>query len=190
MKIRKVNFHDIILFEDKDYLILNKPYGVSTLEDRTSDINMLKMAREYNPKAQVCHRLDKETSGALAFAKNEHAYRHLNLQFEKREVNKIYHAVVEGSKVFKYDMFSAPIKILKKGMAKIDVREGKESHTIFNTIKSYQYHSLVECNPITGRLHQIRIHLSTLGCPIVGDEVYGGSSFYLSQYKKKLYTLV
>ncbi len=185
MNLNKIKFKDIILFEDKDYLILNKPYSVSTLEDRSSPVNMLKMAKEYCQTAQVCHRLDKETSGVLAFAKNEKAYRHLNMQFEKREVNKIYHAVIEGVSKYEYDMFSAPIKILKKGIAKIDTREGKESHTIFNTIETYKFHSLLECNPITGRLHQIRIHLATMEHPIVGDTLYGGRPLYLSQYKRK-----
>ncbi len=185
IKLNKIKIRDIILFEDKDYLILNKPYGIATLEDRASGLNMLKMAKDYHSDAQVCHRLDKETSGVLAFAKNEKAYKHLNLQFQNREVNKIYHAIAEGVRNFSYEMFSAPIRILNKGISKIDIHEGKESHTIFNTISTYRFHSLLECNPVTGRLHQIRIHLSALGHPIAGDELYGGSPFFLSQYKRK-----
>lgn len=181
----KVNFDEIIVFEDEDYVIVNKPHDISTLEDRKAEVNLLKMAREYKNDLRVCHRLDKETSGVLVLAKNDGAYKHLNAQFEKREVNKIYHAVVHGVENFEYILFSAPIKVLKKGLAKIDKREGKEAHTILNTSDTYRYHSLVECNPLTGRLHQIRIHLSTLGHPIVGDVQYGGTPFYLSQYKKK-----
>lgn len=181
----RIHFKDLIIFEDTDYLIINKPHDISTLEDRTADINILKLAREYQKSLRVCHRLDKETSGVLVLARNNEAYKHLNLQFEKREVNKIYHAVVEGIGKFDYIMFSAPIKVLKKGLAKIDRREGKEAHTIFNTSRLYKNHTLIQCNPVTGRLHQIRVHLSTLGHPIVGDIQYGGALFYLSHYKKK-----
>jgi len=180
----KLNLEDIIIFEDEDYLVINKPYHVSTLEDRASEINILDLARQYNSALQVCHRLDKETSGILVLAKYKQAYKHLNKLFETREVNKIYHAVIEGIKTYEYIMFSAPIKILGSGGVKIDPVSGKESHTIFNTIEVFKFHTLVECNPITGRTHQIRIHLSALETPIVGDEQYGGKPFYLSQYKR------
>ncbi len=181
----KLQFSDLIVFEDEDYVIINKPYGISTLEDRASPNNILKLAREYQENLRTCHRLDKETSGILVLAKNDIAYRHMNSLFETRKVNKIYHAVVTSVEPYKYIMLSAPIKVLKKGLAKIDKREGKEAHTIFNTLKIFRYHSLVECNPITGRLHQIRVHLAELGSPIVGDVQYGGAPFFLSQYKKK-----
>ncbi len=183
--MKKIEFDKLIIKEDEDYVVINKPYGISTLEDRASNTNILKLAREYNPVLQVCHRLDKETSGILVLAKNEIAYKHLNKQFADRSVNKIYHAVVHGTNTLEYIMFSAPIKALNSGLVKIDTVSGKESHTVFNTLEVFKFHSLMECNPVTGRTHQIRVHLSAMERPIVGDVSYGGQPFFLSQYKPK-----
>jgi 23S rRNA pseudouridine955/2504/2580 synthase len=182
----KLNFKDLILFENADYIVINKPSYISTLDERSGDaINILAMAREYHPNVQMNHRLDKETSGALAIAKNPEAYRSLSIQFENREVKKIYHAVCDGLHNFKDHQVIAPILPLEKGIVKINFREGKPAETIFNTIASYRAHTLVSCMPITGRMHQIRIHLSYINAPITGDEQYGGKPFYLSSIKKK-----
>jgi 23S rRNA pseudouridine955/2504/2580 synthase len=183
----KVNFKDIILFENDDFIVVNKPYLVSTLDERNADnpYSILRLAKAYSDDAQVAHRLDKETSGALAIAKNPEAYRHLAMQFEHRQVKKRYHAVVEGAHNFEDISVYLPILPLKDGMVKIDRQLGKIAETIFNTLKVYKNHSLVECQPITGRMHQIRIHLTCLKAPIVSDELYGGSSLYLSSLKKK-----
>ena len=90
-------FKDLIVFENEDFIVVNKPPFLATLEDRALNAtNLLKLAKQYHPDAQACHRLDKETSGALAIAKNPEAYRHLSMQFENREVDKLYHAVVQG----------------------------------------------------------------------------------------------
>ena len=89
MKHFKTEFADIILFEDENYVLVNKPPFLSTLEDRKEKVNLLRLARTYTPDAQVCHRLDKDTSGVLAIAKNPDAYRHLSIQFEKRQVTKL-----------------------------------------------------------------------------------------------------
>lgn len=184
MKAPRIKFEEIILFETDDFVVVNKPPFLSTLEDRKEKSNLLAMAREYVPTAQVCHRLDKETSGVLAIAKNPDAYRHLSIQFEKREVTKIYHAVVDGIHNFSEQLVDAPILKQEDGTVKISKREGKPAQTYFTALSSYKNHTLVECRPITGRMHQIRIHLSVLGAPIAGDEVYGGKPFYLSQIKR------
>ncbi len=183
----KINFKDIILFENHDFIVVNKPHSVATLDERNADNpnSILRLAKAYSDDAQVAHRLDKETSGALAIAKNPEAYRHLAMQFEHREVKKRYHAVVEGAHSFEDISVYLPILPLKDGMVKIDRQLGKIAETIFNTIKVYKNHTLVECQPITGRMHQIRIHLTCLKAPIVSDELYGGSMLYLSSLKKK-----
>jgi 23S rRNA pseudouridine955/2504/2580 synthase len=184
----KLKFEDLILFENEDFLVVNKPPHLATLDERTADRggSVLRLAKEYNPELQAAHRLDKETSGALAFAKNPAAYRHLAMQFEHREVTKRYHAVATGVHHLESISVFLPILPLKNGTAvKIDRAEGKVAETIFNTLQAYRGYTLVECIPITGRMHQIRIHLSCLKAPIVCDPQYGGEPIYLSSLKRK-----
>ena len=179
----KLRFEDLILFEDDNYIAVNKPPFISTLEDRQEKINLLGLARQYDEHAQVCHRLDKETSGVLVIARNAEAYRHLSIQFEKRQVVKVYHAVVDGIHSYKDHLIEAPILKQDDGIVKID-RRGKPAQTYFTALVPYRHHTLMECRPVTGRMHQIRIHLTLLGAPIVGDDIYGGKPFYLSQVKR------
>ena len=184
----KYNFPDLILFEDDDFLVVSKPTNLATLDERTADrgASLLRLAREYDPNLMAAHRLDKETSGALAFAKHREAYRHLAMQFEAREVTKRYHAVTIGMHEFDGVSVYLPIFQLKNGTAvTIDRQKGKVAETIFNTLKIYKGYTLVECIPITGRMHQIRIHLSCLKAPIVNDPQYGGEPIFLSKIKRK-----
>lgn len=178
MKIKEA-----ILFEDDDYLLINKPPFISTLEDRNDPNNILKLVREIVDDAQVCHRLDKDTSGVLAVAKNPEAYRHLSMQFENREVTKMYHAISDGIHQFEDEMVDAPILKQNDGTVKIS-REGKSAQTIFTTLKAFKNHTLIQCSPITGRMHQIRIHLARLKAPITGDDTYGGKPFFISSVKR------
>ena len=180
----KVRFNDLVLFEDEDFILVSKPPFLSTLEDRHGRPNLLALAREYHPAAQVCHRLDKDTSGVLAIARNPAAYRHMNMQFESRQVGKVYHAVVDGIHNFEDELVDAPILKLDDGVVKISRTEGKAAQTWFKALRSFKYHSLIECRPVTGRMHQIRIHLATQRASITGDEAYGGKPFLLSQVKR------
>lgn len=185
--MERFQFKDIILFEDEDYIVINKPSGISTLEDRNvmSSSNILEIARQYHATAQVCHRLDKETSGALAIAKHPEAYRALAMQFEARTVTKVYHAVCDGIHDFKGKEIDEPIFSLAKGLVRIDRGKGKAAKTIVDTLKAYKFHTLVACKPLTGRMHQIRVHLSSVDAPIVGDEQYGGKPLFLSKIKRR-----
>lgn len=183
--MKQLQFSDLILVETEAYLVINKPPLISTLEDRANTQNILALAREYDIDAQVCHRLDKETSGALVIARNAEAYRHASLQFQNREVKKVYHAVAEGVHNFQQEEIDRPIRKLGNGKVCIDRRHGKESQTIIQTLTAYRHYSLLECKPTTGRMHQIRIHLSDLGAPIAGDITYGGAPFYLSKIKRR-----
>ena len=185
MKNFKIKFRDLILFEEEDYVVVNKPPFLSTLEDRNEKVNLLLLAKTYAENAQVCHRLDKDTSGALAIAKNPTAYRHMSIQFEHRQVTKLYHAVVDGIHQFNETCVEQPILKQADGTAKISKREGRAAVTYFSSLKSFRHHTLVACTPVTGRMHQIRLHTAFLGAPIMGDELYGGKPFFLSQVKKK-----
>lgn len=181
--MKSIRFQDLILYEDADWVIINKPPFLSTLEDRNDPQNILGLAKAYTPDAQVCHRLDKDTSGVLVIARNPAAYRHLSMQFESRDVNKTYHAVVDGVHTFDRQLVDAPIQKLNDGTVKIS-REGKEAQTYFTTLQQFKMHTLVACNPVTGRTHQIRIHLARLKAPITGDETYGGKPFFVSSVKR------
>lgn len=182
MKLPK--FSDLILFEDEDYIVLNKPPFLATLDERFGGApNILRLAREQYGDVQACHRLDKETSGALALAKNPAAYRHLAMQFENREVKKVYHAASWG--VHHYDglRVERAIETTTKGKARLAYK-GKPAETLVRTLEAFARHTLFECQPITGRMHQIRLHLMYLQAPIIGDTMYGGEDFYLSSLKK------
>jgi 23S rRNA pseudouridine955/2504/2580 synthase len=185
--LKSPDLQAMILFEDDDFFVLNKPPFVATLDERHADksASMLRMARDYHPDAQAGHRLDKETSGALVFAKNQEAYRHISMQFEHRRVGKIYHAVVGGIHEFDGILVNLPILPLKTGGVKIDRQEGKDAETLFRTLDVFHSHSLIECMPFTGRMHQIRVHLQCLKAPIVMDFQYGGEEVFLSRIKRK-----
>ncbi len=180
------SFKDLILFENDDYIVVNKPPFVASLDERggSGEVNILRLAKKYSSDAQVCHRLDKETSGAIIIAKTPEAYRSVSIQFEKRKVDKTYHAVVDGQFTFKELFIDLPILNDGNKSVTIDRKEGKRAETIFNTLKHYRHYTLVECKPITGRMHQIRIHLATQRAAIAGDDMYKGKPVFLSSIKK------
>jgi 23S rRNA pseudouridine955/2504/2580 synthase len=180
----KIKFESLILFEDNDYIVINKPAQIASLQDRNDEINILQLAKTYTATPQLCHRLDKETTGALAIAKNPEAYRDLAIQFEDRKVNKTYHAIADGIHTLSNQTIDKPLAPGVRGVVKIDP-SGKESVTIVNTIKTFKMHSLLECRPLTGRMHQIRVHLASVGAPISCDNTYGGKPLMLSEIKKK-----
>jgi 23S rRNA pseudouridine955/2504/2580 synthase len=179
-------FADLILFEDDDIIVVNKPPFISSLDEREGgEINMLRLAKQYSEDAQICHRLDKETSGALIIAKNPEAYRAVSMQFERRKVKKVYHAVIDGTHVFEELFIDLPILNVGKGSVTISRQDGKRAETWFQSLKYYKHYTLVECRPVTGRMHQIRIHLATQRASIAGDEMYKGQPVFLSKLKRK-----
>lgn len=182
--MKRTNFQDLILLENDDYIVINKPPYLSTLEDRHEAQNILYLARLDYPGAQVCHRLDKETSGCLILSKHPEAYRNTAIQFEDRKIDKVYHAVVEGIHDYQHLLVDRNIIATSKGIARVN-QKGKPATTYLTTLRTYFSHSLIECRPVTGRLHQIRVHLAHLQSPICGDELYGGSPLYLSKLKRR-----
>ena len=117
---------DIILFENNDLIVVNKPAFLSTLDEREgSEMNMLRMVKQYSADAQICHRLDKETSGALIIAKNPAVYRLVSMQFEHRKVKKVYHAVINGTHVFENLVVDLPI--LNLGNKNVTISKSGES---------------------------------------------------------------
>jgi 23S rRNA pseudouridine955/2504/2580 synthase len=184
---KHIIFADCIIFEDENLIFINKPAGISSLDERLdagSQFSILRMAKQYFAEAQLCHRLDKETSGILVIAKNPESYRDMAMLFEKRAVTKCYHAVVKGVLNVNNQSIIIPLAIARGGLAKVDRKEGKAAETVVSTLKMYQHFTLLECKPITGRLHQIRIHLASQNFPIASDVSYGGEVPFLSKLKK------
>ncbi|MBE8714934.1 RluA family pseudouridine synthase [Sphingobacterium hungaricum] len=183
-------FTDLIIFEDDNLIVINKPPFVASLDEREGgEVNILRLAKKYVDDAQVCHRLDKETSGILLIAKNPETYRAVSMAFERRKVDKTYHAIISGTHTFSNLLVDLPILNQGNRTVSIDRANGKRAETVFNSIRYFNHYTLVECKPVTGRMHQIRIHLATQRAAIVGDSMYHGKPVYLSQIKKRGFSL-
>jgi 23S rRNA pseudouridine1911/1915/1917 synthase len=175
-----------ILFENDDLLVVNKPAGMVVHPAAGHNTGTLVHAvLGYDPEMEgiggeerpgVVHRLDKETSGLILLAKNDRAHRWLQDQFRLREVEKIYLALVDGAPPTPSGRVEAPIgrdSSHRKKMAVMTPGKGREAVSEYVTLESFDKHTLLEFHPHTGRTHQIRLHCQFLGCPIVGDKVYG-----------------
>lgn len=182
--LKSKSFKDLILKESDRYIIINKPPYISSLDDRSSEQNILSLARMYCGEAKLCHRLDKETSGLLVVAKTDQFYKYFSQLLEQRDVTKLYHAVIQSVKPFEEFEIDTPLHTTSN-KSRVDFTQGKPSVTLVSTLDIYKQHSLVACMPFTGRMHQIRVHLSSIGVPICGDHKYLGKDIYLSHIKRK-----
>ncbi len=167
-----VNIRDVeslrIIYEDDDLFIYNKPPGISS-EDLES------LCKNYNSKISLAHRLDKDTSGIIVFAKNSKALEALFLQFRKREIKKEYLAVVDGVPVEEQGVIRNWMGIHRRMEGKVlwkVAKRGKEAMTSWRVEGKKRGMALVRCWPKTGRTHQIRVHMSHIGHPILGDHDY------------------
>jgi 23S rRNA pseudouridine1911/1915/1917 synthase len=177
-----------VLFENDDLVALNKPAGLLTIPDREQSEKSLKeFLQDKYGKIFTIHRLDKDTSGLVIFAKNETAHKYFSKLFEERRVEKYYLGIVLGSPVNKTGDIDAPIAEhgVHKGMMTVN-RNGKPSRTSYEVIDANRNFSLVSFQLHTGRTHQIRVHAKNIGHPLACDPLYGdGKPILLSSIKKK-----
>jgi RluA family pseudouridine synthase len=176
-----------ILYKDEHIIVINKPAGLPVLPDgwEKDAPYLVKMLDEEFGKVYIIHRLDKVTSGVIIFARTADAHRALNIQLEKHEAEKVYHAIVEGEPRWNEKTTKFPLRtnVGHKHRTMVDDKNGKPSETRFKVIKRYQARpefdrresALVEAKPMTGRTHQIRVHAYALGHPLLGDILYGAS---------------
>ena len=187
-----------VLLETATVLVVSKPAGMPTVPDRSgkeAGVHGLLATLRPDDDLRIVHRLDRNTSGCLILAKGPDAARHLDLEFRERRVHKTYVALVTGVPTWnerEVDAWLGPDR-RRPGMvvAGDGTRTGfREAHTRVMVRTRYQRYSLLECRPTTGRGHQIRVHLQSIGHPIVGDESYGGERLLLSRlkpdYKKRM----
>ncbi|MCQ2594087.1 MAG: RluA family pseudouridine synthase [Treponemataceae bacterium] len=166
------------IFHDDYIVVLNKASGILTAQDRyDADAPRLDIAaKEEFGKLYAVHRIDKDTSGAVVYARNAEAHKALSMAFEHRKVEKIYHALVWGRPL--WEETSSNKRLLVNGDQRhrtIISRNGKESVTYFKNLGSCGPYSWIEARPKTGRTHQIRCHLHDMGLSIVCDPLYSGN---------------
>ena len=178
------------LYEDDDLLVVNKPAGLLVIPDRFDNnlpsLNKLLETKMGN-KIWVVHRLDRDTSGVICFAKNEATHKFMSAQFMERDVNKFYAGLVTGRVTPPEGSIEAPIAEhpITKGKMVVSKR-GKPALTDYKVVEQWSLYALLQFRIFTGRTHQIRVHAQSIGHPIVCDELYGdGEPFYVSSIKKK-----
>ena len=184
IELRAQNIPLEILYEDNDIIVVNKPKGMvvhpangnpdGTLVNAVMSIckdSLSGIGGEIRPG--IVHRLDKNTSGAIIIAKNDKAHINLSEQLKNHEIKKTYIALVRGIVKENNATINMPIARSKKDRKKMDVdKNGKEAITHFTVLNRFTDCTLLEVNIETGRTHQIRVHLSHIGYPIIGDDVY------------------
>jgi RluA family pseudouridine synthase len=167
-----------LLYTDDSLLVIDKPAGLPVLPDgwEPDAPFLVRQLEEEFGKIWVVHRLDKITSGAMVFARTAEAHRSLSIQFEKHEAKKIYHAITVGAPPWATHTAKHKLRVnvghKHRSMVE-DGPEGKPSLTKFTVLERRTGYGLVEAAPLTGRTHQVRVHASALGYPLLADTLYG-----------------
>lgn len=184
---KKELYHKI--HEDDRIVVINKPAGLLTIPDRydRNAPSLRAILTEEYGRIFVVHRLDRDTSGMIIFAKDAEAHKNLSYQFESLFVKKIYHVICEG--IIPEDYLEIDIPLMadpRKPGRTIPSSRGKESLTILTVQEKFKHSTFAEINLVTGRHHQIRVHLAAIGHPLLVDDFYGNrNEFYVSSVKKR-----
>jgi len=178
------------IFETTHFAVFDKPSGVAIHPKKLANTKSLldDVRSLWGNNANLVHRLDKETSGLVMASKNKFSESVLKKAFQDKEIQKKYLALVKGH-LEKELTIKKPIAVNKDENIKVKViihPEGKESVTIIKPIRKIGENTLIECIPLTGRQHQIRVHLYSIGHPIVGDPLYGVDNNFADRYLNKL----
>ncbi len=176
-----------ILYEDSDIIAVNKPASVLTVPDRfdPTQKNLRGLLRKKYDDIFVVHRLDKETSGVIVFAKHAEAHKELNEAFSDRSIDKSYYALAQKP-VEPKGVIEENIAESIKAPGRYEIKsKGKAAISEYEVIETYRNYALIRVKILTGRTHQIRVHLKHIGAPLLVDSKYGLSdSFYLSSIKR------
>ena len=190
--INTMKLSELLIFENDDFVALNKPSGLLSIPDREGEeVSLKSLLQEKYSQIFTVHRLDRDTSGLIVFAKNEATHKHLSQQFEGRLTKKIYAGLVLGSPSETKGSINLPLaeNMVQRGVMIVN-RRGKESLTDYEVLEDFGLYSWMQFQIHTGRTHQIRVHIKEIGHPIVCDEVYGdGKPVLLSSLKKKKFKL-
>jgi len=180
-----------LLFVDDSLLVVNKPAGMLSVPGRSADLQDCMAARVQAevPDALVVHRLDMATSGLLVFARGKAAQRRLSHAFAQREVEKRYVAVVAGRVLADAGEIDLPLITdwPNRPRQKVDLSVGKPSVTRYRVIRRADGDTRLELEPVTGRSHQLRVHLLALGHPILGDALYAPADVVASAERLMLH---
>lgn len=176
--IKAQSFEIPIIYEDDFLVVVNKPHGILVVEDRyDKSLPTLKnILKEKYGEIFVTHRLDFGTGGVIIFAKDRNTHKFINEQFEKGEVEKEYLALVKGTGFCPITVMLPISKRNSKGRYKINFKSGRKAITSFIPLKEFKNSTLVRAIPLTGRTHQIRVHLKAINFPLLKDFLYGEKS--------------
>lgn len=182
-----------VIYEDDRIIVIEKPPHLLVLPDRfdRSIPNLYEMLKAEFGGIFVVHRIDKETSGVIVFAKDAETHSYLNSQFEHRDIHKKYEVIVVGRPSETDGVIDAPISENSShpGVMKLSRKHGKPSVTSYRVDELFDGYAFVEALPESGRQHQIRVHLASIGLPVMCDKTYGdGEPFFLSHVKANYYS--
>ena len=177
-----------IIYEDNYFIAVNKEAGIE-VDDNL--INIIKKEYNHFDNLYLVHRIDKFTSGIVILARDEETKKYFEDAFKNKTINKVYHAIVQGNVKKENGVIELSIGVDKKNPNRripLSIKEGGETAvTYYKVLKKLNEHTLLELKPTTGRTHQIRVHLSYIGHPIIGDKIYSKNA---GIYKMKGFALI